>query len=279
MEQLAAVIAQLRRVPEMQGALGESLDRVANLAGEVVELPAGAELYSSGSSSDEVFVLLRGSIRLWRAGADGLQTVVDTREAPALVGEAAALDGGPRTVTATAEDVIQVLRVPTGAWRDCIGKDAGLGLGLAKHLAAVLRRSAAAQGDVAAAVKLTDRILPVTHDAVAPDGSLVRILAQLPLGGMAHFELGPEQVSTPQRHRTISEIWYIVSGLGVMWRHQGGDTPREIDLRPGVSLTIPVGTSFQFKNTGREPLAAIGVTMPPWPGDSEAIDVTGPWTA
>ena len=61
-----------------------------------------------------------------------------------------------------------------------------------------------------------------------------------------------------------------------MWRRQDG-TEREIDLRPGTALTIPVGTAFQFRNTGCEPLAAVGVTMPPWPGGDEAMEVAGPW--
>jgi mannose-6-phosphate isomerase-like protein (cupin superfamily) len=61
-----------------------------------------------------------------------------------------------------------------------------------------------------------------------------------------------------------------------MWRRQEG-IEREIDLRPGTALTIPVGTAFQFCNTGREPLAAVGVTMPPWPGGAEAMDVAGSW--
>jgi mannose-6-phosphate isomerase-like protein (cupin superfamily) len=108
----------------------------------------------------------------------------------------------------------------------------------------------------------TETVLPARHDAVAPDGSLVRLLQRLPAGSMAHFELGAGEVSRPVRHRTVSEIWYVLHGHGRMWRHQDGLPPREIELRPGVALTIPVGTAFQFRNTGREPLAAIGVTMP-----------------
>jgi mannose-6-phosphate isomerase-like protein (cupin superfamily) len=127
-------------------------------------------------------------------------------------------------------------------------------------------------------VPFIEKLLPTRHDAVAPDGSLVRLLPSLPRGSMAHFELGAGEVSRPKRHRTVEEIWYVVRGLGRMWRHQEGLEPREIDLRPGVALTIPVGTSFQFRNTGREPLAAIGITMPPWPGEGEAIDADGPWT-
>jgi mannose-6-phosphate isomerase-like protein (cupin superfamily) len=44
-----------------------------------------------------------------------------------------------------------------------------------------------------------------------------------------------------------------------------------------VCLTIPLGTHFQFRSHGKEPLSAIGVTMPPWPGEDEAYDVEGPW--
>jgi mannose-6-phosphate isomerase-like protein (cupin superfamily) len=44
-----------------------------------------------------------------------------------------------------------------------------------------------------------------------------------------------------------------------------------------VSITIPTGAKFQFRNDGDEPLEAIGVTMPPWPGADEAIEVEGVW--
>lgn len=40
---------------------------------------------------------------------------------------------------------------------------------------------------------------------------------------------------------------------------------------------MPRGTEFQFRSSGPEPLEAIGVTMPPWPGLQEAIEVKGEW--
>ncbi|MBK6928747.1 MAG: hypothetical protein IPH15_14915 [Comamonadaceae bacterium] len=49
--------------------------------------------------------------------------------------------------------------------------------------------------------------------------------------------------------------------------------------RPGTSLSIPLGTSFHFRATGSTPFAAVGVTMPPWPGMDEAEFVVGPWQA
>jgi mannose-6-phosphate isomerase-like protein (cupin superfamily) len=118
--------------------------------------------------------------------------------------------------------------------------------------------------------------LPLSRDAVAPDGSDVRVLLGLERGGMAQFALAPGQASTAVTHRTVSEIWYFLSGRGEMWRAQAG---REeiVPVEAGVCLTIPLGTHFQFRSLGDEPLAAIGVTMPPWPGEGEAIVVPGTW--
>jgi len=120
--------------------------------------------------------------------------------------------------------------------------------------------------------------LPVARDATAPDGSDVRVLLQLKGGGMAHFELGPGKVSKAVAHRTVEEIWFFLSGRGEMWRKQGA-REEVVPVEPGVCLTIPCGTHFQFRSFGYEPLAAVGVTMPPWPGDGEAYEVVGTWDA
>ena len=120
------------------------------------------------------------------------------------------------------------------------------------------------------------KTIPDTRDAVAPDGSDVRLLLGLKGGGMAHFALAPGETSTAVTHRTVEEIWFFVSGTGQMWRQLGRDSVT-VDVRAGVCLSIPLGTHFQFRSFGDEPLAAIGVTMPPWPGEGEAVTVTGPW--
>ena len=119
--------------------------------------------------------------------------------------------------------------------------------------------------------------LPANRDAVAPDGSDVRILLGLRGGGMAHFTLAPGGISRAVTHRTVEEIWYFVSGQGEMWRKQGGDE-QIVEVYPGVCLTIPLATSFQFRCTGQDPLEAIGITMPPWPGEDEAVVLEGPWS-
>ncbi|MFZ1963789.1 MAG: hypothetical protein WAU78_10070 [Roseiarcus sp.] len=48
---------------------------------------------------------------------------------------------------------------------------------------------------------------------------------------------------------------------------------------PGLCLTIPLGTHFQFRAEPQAPFAFLAVTMPPWPGGDEAVPVAGPWRA
>jgi mannose-6-phosphate isomerase-like protein (cupin superfamily) len=120
------------------------------------------------------------------------------------------------------------------------------------------------------------KMLPDRPDVLAPDGSEVRILLSRAGGSMAHFQLPPGETSVAVVHRSVEEIWYVVAGRGEMWREEA-NRAEVVALAPGTCLTIPVGTRFQFRCLGDAPLAAVAVTMPPWPGEGEAVFVTGPW--
>ena len=118
--------------------------------------------------------------------------------------------------------------------------------------------------------------IPSERTVVAPDGSDVRVLLGLSSGGMAHFELGAGKTSRAVTHRTVEEIWLVLSGRGEMWRKQG-NREEIVTLEPSTCLTIPLGTHFQFRASSSEGVSAVGVTMPPWPGVGEAVLVAGPW--
>jgi mannose-6-phosphate isomerase-like protein (cupin superfamily) len=124
--------------------------------------------------------------------------------------------------------------------------------------------------------ELVTRALGGAADVIAPDGCEVRILAISARGSMAHFTLGLGQVSRAVCHRTVEELWYFVGGQGRMWRRLG-EHSEIVAVAPGVSIAIPTGTWFQLRNDGAEPLAAVAVTMPPWPGEDEAYFVDGAW--
>lgn len=120
------------------------------------------------------------------------------------------------------------------------------------------------------------RTRSVTADAVAPDGSEVRLLATATRGSMAQFTLPPGAISKPVAHHSVEEVWLVMAGRGRMWRKRG-DSEETVELSPGVSLVIPAGASFQFRNDGDVPLECVGTTMPPWPGMEEAYAVAGIW--
>ena len=120
--------------------------------------------------------------------------------------------------------------------------------------------------------------LPAEPTVTAPDGSDVRVLVNLPRGSMAHFELAAGRASAAIAHRTVEELWFVLGGTAEMWRADS-DGEAITRLGTGTSLSIPVGTRFQFRSLGPEPFAAVGVTMPPWPGADEAVFVSGPWQA
>ena len=120
------------------------------------------------------------------------------------------------------------------------------------------------------------KLLPEMYDNLAPDGSEIRSLLRVAGGGLAHCALPAGKTSYPVAHKTVEEIWYFLSGRGEVWRkNEEGEQVTEVF--PGICLTIPLGTGFQFRNTGEEPLRFIIATVPPWPGPQEAVAVPGKW--
>ncbi len=122
------------------------------------------------------------------------------------------------------------------------------------------------------------RQVPAFPDVLAPDGSAIRLLGLLPAkASFVHCTLQPGQVTRAVTHRTVEEFWYFLGGTGQVWRSDG-EREEVTDVEPGSALTIPLGTRFQFRATGGEPLTFVIATLPPWPVDrEEAVEVEGKW--
>lgn len=115
-------------------------------------------------------------------------------------------------------------------------------------------------------------------DVVAPDGSAIRLLVSGGRASTVHCSLQPGETTVAVRHRTVEEIWYCLAGRGELWRRLEGEE-QVTELEPGVSADIPLGVEFQFRATGDTALEILIATMPPWPGEDEAVAVDGPWEA
>jgi mannose-6-phosphate isomerase-like protein (cupin superfamily) len=110
-------------------------------------------------------------------------------------------------------------------------------------------------------------------DAVAPDGSEISYLVgDARRASLVEVRLRAGETSLPVRHRTVEEIWYFLTGEGVVWRRPppGEGVPVVDEVWPGRTLVIPTGWAFQFQAGPGADLRFLCFTSPPWPGDDEA---------
>jgi mannose-6-phosphate isomerase-like protein (cupin superfamily) len=119
-------------------------------------------------------------------------------------------------------------------------------------------------------------LLPSAPDRRSPAGADVRLLLGDVRGGIIHSTVPPHQINRAMVHATVSELWYVMAGRGEIWRRNTSESSVTV-LRPGTAVDIPVGTEFQYRNTSDADLVFLCVTMPPWPGASEATQVPGVW--
>ncbi len=121
---------------------------------------------------------------------------------------------------------------------------------------------------------------------IAPDGSRVRLVLTEEHGAtrcsVVEVTLEAGAASRPVRHKTVEEVWYVLSGRGEVWRcppdvSAQGEVPMGVEA--GDALTIPTGWAFQFRAGPDVDLRFLCVTMPPWPGMEEAVEVPegSPW--
>lgn len=93
----------LARVPLFSGLGKGGLAQVAKLADEI-DLPAGKQLLQQGDHPHEFFLIVDGSVRIDRDGAQ-----INTLGPGDFLGEIALLDGGQRSATATAVTPVSLL--------------------------------------------------------------------------------------------------------------------------------------------------------------------------
>ncbi len=112
---------------------------------------------------------------------------------------------------------------------------------------------------------------------IAPDGSTVERLGRVSGGSLARFTFAAGSISKAVRHKQVEELWYVLSGAAELWRApESGDA----ELRPlqeGDAVALEARCAFQVRVSGDAPLKVVAVTLPPWPGDGEAVLVDGHW--
>lgn len=116
--------------------------------------------------------------------------------------------------------------------------------------------------------------MPPRPDALAPDGSEVYFLVtDARRASLVRVRLPAARTSRAVRHRSVEEIWYVLSGRGRVWRLSPEGEHSTVEVGPGSVLTIPTGWAFQFQAASDADLWFLCYTSPPWPGNEEAVFV------
>src|SRR3972149_8088361 len=114
MEEIIRKDAMLKGLPAEQGR------RLATSASRVT-LGAGQKLFDEGDPTGGVFIVERGRVRLTRKG-----TPIADLGPGEMFGEMAALDGGPRVVTVTADEPTSLLALPADAYTAVVYENAAV---------------------------------------------------------------------------------------------------------------------------------------------------------
>ncbi len=131
-EELTRKIEVLKHMPLFRHLTYKEIMRVLNMT-EVCDYAVGEDLLREGDMGDELYILLKGKVRLHKEGA------FITHLAPGShLGEMALIDRTPRSVTATADERSRVLILRRREFYEIIRKDPPLSVKLLWSLVQVL---------------------------------------------------------------------------------------------------------------------------------------------
>ncbi|MFT3818477.1 MAG: Crp/Fnr family transcriptional regulator [Rubrivivax sp.] len=108
--------------------------------GGVKTFPANAVLVNEEDDSDSIFILLKGKVKVYGAGANGREVVYTTLGPGEYFGEMT-LDGGPRSASVMTMEPTTCVVVSGTNVRDFLGTHPDFALHLVRKLIALVRRS------------------------------------------------------------------------------------------------------------------------------------------
>ena len=108
--------------------------------GGVKTFPANAVLVNEEDDSDSIFILLKGKVKVYGAGANGREVVYTTLGPGEYFGEMT-LDGGPRSASVMTMEPVTCVVVTGANVRDFLGTHPDFALHLVRKLIALVRRS------------------------------------------------------------------------------------------------------------------------------------------
>ncbi|QKW10094.1 Crp/Fnr family transcriptional regulator [Streptomyces sp. NA04227] len=191
--------------PSLLGGLGQAhRDRLLAL-GARVRYPAERILIRESEETDFVLILLDGVVKATGRTRDGRDALLAVRMGGDLVGELAAVDGGPRSATVTTCGPVVARSVTGEAFRDCMRRDPQLGQAVNAAVVAKLRSANTHRLDFTGC-DVTTRLARVLHQIARTYGRPVG------RGAAIHWPLTQPELATlagaaePSVHKALRRL-------------------------------------------------------------------------
>jgi len=102
-------------------------------------------LFREGDDGGTVFVLLAGQVKLSVSALSGKDVILAVRDPREILGEIAAIDGGPRSATGAALNDVDTLAIRHAAFVDFLARHPAAAVALLETIAAKLREASSRQ--------------------------------------------------------------------------------------------------------------------------------------
>jgi CRP-like cAMP-binding protein len=130
--------AALRRVPFLKELDARSLSDLA-VASHVVTTAKGEDVFQEGERCRGMFLLLTGSVKVYRAAASGREQIIAIESPGAVIAELPLLDGEAYPASCAAIEDSRLLLVPREAFEEMLRRKPELALGVVRVLGGRLR--------------------------------------------------------------------------------------------------------------------------------------------
>ena len=203
-----AVLTSLARSPVLAHFSQGGLERLA-ASGGWLALEPGELLFQAGDPGDAVYVVVDGEVEVRNSTPDGRDVRLVALGPGALVGEMAALDGGPRSADVAATRRARLWRIARGAMLAALEAEPKAAVALVIELSARLRVADGAISDKTV-LDLAGRLARLLLTEAGASGLVA--LTQTEIGRRLGFSR--EKVNR-KIHEWVREGWVEVAPAGI----------------------------------------------------------------
>jgi CRP-like cAMP-binding protein len=173
----------------------KALDFLAERANRI-ELERGQTIFRQGDEGDSLYVIAEGLVKVWVSSGEGGEMVLATLRSPDAFGELSAVDGRPRSASATALEPTTLVALDRTTLLDAVHRHPGVADGMMSALGGLARRITEQTSDLVfldLAGRLAKTLATLADRDGTVDGNTIRLALPLTQTELAEMVGGSRQ--------------------------------------------------------------------------------------